>query len=114
MAAVLAVACFPLHAAAGTTGGITGRVVDSQTRAPIAGVTVTASAPSQTGTSTTDASGTFRFLTLVPDTYTLSFSRKDYDPLTQPGFTVIADHVQTFNASLNRTIRTIARVVAQS
>ncbi|HEY6327491.1 MAG TPA: TonB-dependent receptor [Candidatus Cybelea sp.] len=113
-AVVLAGVCFPLQAVAGTTGGITGRIVDAQTRVPIAGVTVTAAAPSQTATSTSDASGTFRFLTLIPDTYTLSFSRSGYDPLAQPGLTVVADQVQTYNASLNRTLKTIARVVAQS
>jgi hypothetical protein len=113
-AVVLAAVCFPLPAAAGTTGGITGRVVDAQTHASIAGVTVTAASPSQTATSTTDASGTFRFLTLAPDTYTLSFSRTGYDPLAQPGLTVVADQVQTYNATLNRTLKTIARVVAQS
>ncbi|HVR45772.1 MAG TPA: TonB-dependent receptor [Candidatus Binatia bacterium] len=113
-AVVLAAVCFPLQTVAGTTGGITGRVVDAQTRAPIAGVAVTAASPSQTATSTTDSSGTFRFLTLAPDTYTLSFVRGGYDPLAQPGLTVVADQVQTYNASLNRTLKTIARVVAQS
>ncbi len=113
-AVVLAAVCFPSPAPAGTTGGITGRVIDAQTHAPIAGVTVTAASPSQSATSTTDSSGTFRFLTLTPDTYTLSFSKIGYDPLAQPGLTVVADQVQTYNTSLNRTLRTIARVVAQS
>jgi len=113
-AVVLAAVCFPLYAAAGTTGGITGRVVDATTHVPVAGVTVTATSPSQSATSITDASGTFRFLTLAPDTYTLSFSKGGYDPLTQPGLSVFADQVQSYNASLNRALRTIARVVAQS
>src|SRR5580704_2994244 len=104
----------PVYASAGTTGGITGRVVDSQTRAPLAGVSVAAGSPSQSATSTTDATGTFRFLTLNPDTYTISFSKAGYDPLTQPGLTVAADQVQTYNVSLNKALRTIARVVAQS
>ena len=42
--------------------------------------TVTANSPSQSAASTTDASGTFRFLTLAPDTYTLSFSQDGIRP----------------------------------
>jgi hypothetical protein len=113
-AALVLAALFPLHVTAGTTGGILGRVVDAQTHTPLAGVLVTANSPSQTATSTTDASGTFRFLTLAPDTYTLSFSKSGYDPLTQAGLSVFADQVQSYNASMSRTLKTIARVVAQS
>ena len=102
----------PLYA--GTTGGLSGRVLDSQTRAPISGVTVTASAPSQTATTTSDASGAFRFLSLAPDTYTLNFSKSGYDSIAQPGFTVVADQVQSYNATMVRTLRTIAHVAAQS
>ncbi len=112
--AILITAFVPMQARAGTTGGIIGRVVDSQTRAPLAGVTVNASSPSQSAASTTDATGTFRFLTLAPDTYTLSFSKTGYDPVTQPGLSVFADQVQSYNVSMNRALRTIARVVAQT
>ncbi|HEY2475374.1 MAG TPA: carboxypeptidase-like regulatory domain-containing protein, partial [Candidatus Cybelea sp.] len=59
-------------AIAGVTGGITGQIVDSDTGAPIAGAVVTASSPSQSATATTDAAGHFGFLTLSPDTYTIS------------------------------------------
>ncbi|MGA8575615.1 MAG: TonB-dependent receptor [Candidatus Cybelea sp.] len=112
--AVLAVALLPLPVLAGTTGGVTGRVTDDQSHAPLAGVLVTANSPSQIATSTTDASGTFRFLSLRPDTYTISFSKSGYDPITQPGLTVVADQVQTYNVSMHRMLRTIARVTAQS
>ena len=57
-------------ALAGTTGGVTGTVRTSD-GTPIAGVTVTAQAPSATVSTTTDATGHFSFLTLSPDTYTL-------------------------------------------
>lgn len=104
----------PLFSLAGTTGGITGRVLDSQSRAAVAGVTVTASAPSATATSITDATGTYRFLTLGPDTYTLQFSKAGYDDLSQAGVTVLADQVQTVNVTLVATLRTIARVTSRS
>ncbi len=44
-------------ALAGTTGGLTGSVVDATSSAPLAGVVVTVSSPSQTASVTTDASG---------------------------------------------------------
>ena len=112
--AVFIFALSPLQTVAGTTGGITGRVVDVRSNSPLAGVLVTANSPSQSARSTTDASGTFRFLSLSPDTYTLSFTKEGYDPVTQPGLTVVADQVQTYNASMLKTLRTIARVTAQS
>jgi hypothetical protein len=114
LAALLMAAFLPFQAVAGTTGAIRGRVVDSQTKAPLAGVTVSANAPSQSMTSVTDSNGTFAFLTLAPDTYTLAFSRSGYEPLTQPGFTVFADQVQSYDALLVPALKTIGHVVAQS
>jgi hypothetical protein len=113
-ALLLALSLMPSQAFAGTTGGITGRVVDSQTQAPLAGVTVTANAPTQTAISVTDASGTYRFLSLGPDTYTLSFNKNGYDPLAQPGLSVFADQVQTVNVAMVKTLKTIARVTSQA
>ena len=59
-------AIVPIHALAGTTGGVTGRVVDRETQAPVAGVTVTATSPSQTATAVdatrADSSDFFRSL----------------------------------------------------
>ncbi|HZV76500.1 MAG TPA: TonB-dependent receptor [Candidatus Babeliales bacterium] len=112
--ALLVAALVPFNAQAGTTGGITGRVTDSKTGAPLTGVLVTANSPSQSARSTSDATGTFAFLSLSPDTYTLNFSKTGYDPVTQPGLTVVADQVQTYNAGLTPTLRTIAHVTAQS
>ena len=44
-------------------------------RLPIAGAQVTATSPSQSATVTTDAAGHFSFLTLAPDTYTVTVSK---------------------------------------
>ncbi|MGC1381983.1 MAG: carboxypeptidase regulatory-like domain-containing protein [Candidatus Baltobacteraceae bacterium] len=113
-AALVVAASLPIHAQAGTTGAIVGRIADAQTRAPIAGVLVTVTSPSQSATSTSDDSGAFRFLSLRPDTYTISFTKTGYDPLTQAGVTIFADQTQSFNATMTRALRTIARVTAQS
>ena len=114
LALVVLFTLVPTPVYAGTTGGLSGRVLDSQTRAPVSGVTVTATAPSQTATATSDAAGAFRFLSLAPDTYTLNFSKSGYDSIAQPGFTVFADQVQTYIATMVRTLRTIAHVTAQA
>lgn len=101
---------FTLPAIAGTTGGITGRIVDAGTNLPLADVTVTAISPSQAATTTTDASGNYRFLSLPPDTYTLSFDKTAYIPVSNPGVTIQADHVQTLNVVMKPALKTIASV----
>jgi Carboxypeptidase regulatory-like domain/TonB dependent receptor/TonB-dependent Receptor Plug Domain len=113
-AALLVAALLPLNAAAGTTGGVTGRVVDSANQAPIAGVTVIATAPSQTATSVTDASGSYRFLTLAPDTYSVTFTKTGYDPVADSGVSVFADNVQVVNVALAKSLRTIANVSSRA
>jgi len=107
---ILAFAAAPSVGTAGTTGGVAGRVTDSGTQAPLANVTVTISAPSQTASTTTDASGNYRFLSLAPDTYTLSFSKDTYTPVSQPGVSVFADQVQTINIAMTPALKTIASV----
>jgi hypothetical protein len=99
-------------ALAGTTGGLSGVVLDANTSAPIAGATVTANSPSQTATATTDASGHFTFLTLSPDTYTVTATKTGYQPVSTPGQIVFADTVQTLSIRLGKSLKTIARVTA--
>ncbi|MGA9275224.1 MAG: carboxypeptidase-like regulatory domain-containing protein, partial [Candidatus Cybelea sp.] len=62
-------------ATAGTTGTIRGHVDDRATKAPLAGVTVSAMAPSGASTAKTDAHGDFLFISLSPDTYVLTATR---------------------------------------
>src|SRR5579883_778241 len=107
---VLACAGVPLGAGAGTTGGIAGRVVDANTQAPLADVRITASAPSQVAVATTDAGGNFHFLSLAPDTYTLTFVKTGYDDTSQPGVSVFADQVQTVTVQMHPVLKTIATV----
>ncbi|MBV8155018.1 MAG: TonB-dependent receptor, partial [Candidatus Eremiobacteraeota bacterium] len=99
-------------ALAGTTGGLSGVVVDADTSAPVAGATVTVSAPSQSSTGTTDASGRFTFLTLAPDTYTVTVNKSGYQAVSEPGQIVFADTVQTVTVRLTKALKTIARVTA--
>ncbi len=98
-------------ALAGTTGGLTGTVIDATSRAPIAGAVVTVSSPSQTVSVSTDASGHFGFLTLTPDTYTVSVVKDGYSAFSAGGEAVFADTVQTFTAPIAK-LNTIAHVTA--
>jgi hypothetical protein len=99
-------------ALAGVTGGLTGSVVDSNTSAPMAGAIVTVTSPSQVATVTTDASGRFAFLTLAPDTYTVSVTKDQFQPTSVPGQIVFADTVQTLTVRLQKSLSTIAHVTA--
>ncbi|HEY6325382.1 MAG TPA: TonB-dependent receptor, partial [Candidatus Cybelea sp.] len=99
---------------ASVTGGLTGTVVDADTAAPIAGAQVTASSPSQSVTVNTDAAGHFSFLTLGPDTYTVTVSKSGYQNTSVPGQIVFADTVQTVAVRMPKALKTIARVSAQA
>lgn len=115
-AAILAVGflCQGTWALAATTGGITG-VVHDDTGAPIAGATVTASSPSQTDTTQTDAQGHFVFLVLQPDTYTLTVSKGGYVTTSSAGNTVFADQTQQVLLTAPRnTLQVIARQSANA
>jgi hypothetical protein len=109
---LVAFVCQETWALAGTTGGLTGSVVDATSSAPVAGAVVTASSPSQTATVTTDASGRFGFLTLPPDTYTVSVTKDQYQPNSETGQIVFADTVQTLTVRMQKTLSTIAHVTS--
>ena len=99
-------------ALAGTTGGLSGSVVDSDTGAPIAAADVTIASPSQTASRTTDAAGRFTFLVLPPDTYTVTIAKSGYQSISIPGQVVFADTVQTFTVRMLKSLKTIAHVSA--
>src|SRR5262249_38842915 len=98
-------------ALAGTTGGLTGSVVDADSGAPIAAADVTLASPSQTASRTTDASGRFTFLVLPPDTYTVTVAKSGYQSISIPGQVVFADTVQTVQVRMVKALKTIAHVV---
>ncbi len=81
-------------ALAGTTGGLSGVVSDEHNR-PVTQALITAQAASGTSTTTTDPNGHYVFLSLAPDTYTVSFQKAGYQPVSQGGVTVFADQTQT-------------------
>ncbi|MDQ2680632.1 MAG: TonB-dependent receptor [Candidatus Eremiobacteraeota bacterium] len=111
---VLGLLCQETWALAGTTGGLSGNVLESGGTTPIANVKVTASSPSQTLSTQTDASGHFVFISLAPDTYVVSAEKDGYSPASQPGVTVFADSTQTVAVTLQKALKTIASVTSRS
>ena len=81
---------------AGTTGSITGTVVDAQSNTALAGARVTATSPSQTATTSSDSNGRFTFASLAPDTYSVTVAETSaYDSYSVSGVTVQADQSLT-------------------
>lgn len=101
----------PLSALAGTTGIVSG-TVRIETGQPVPDAAVTANSASQTATVTSDASGKFVFLSLQPDTYTVSAVKQGYDPVSVPGITVQADQTRTVTLTTRKSLKTIANVTS--
>jgi hypothetical protein len=101
-------------AVAGTTGSVTGTIVDAASGRPIADARVVALSPSQRSSTTTNASGRFTFLSLAPDTYTLSVDKSGYEPQSIAGISVFADQSQTIPVSLRQSLKEIAHVTSRS
>ncbi len=99
---------------AGTTGGITGSVVDDANSTPVPGAKVTVTSPSATATATTDAAGRFAFLALAPDTYVLTVTLGGYEPLSEAGQTVVADSVESVSLHLKKELKTIGHVTTNA
>ncbi|HTA40396.1 MAG TPA: hypothetical protein VK760_15030, partial [Candidatus Acidoferrales bacterium] len=60
--AALVLATLPLTTKAGTTGTLTGSVVETPGGAPISGALVVVNSPSQTAQTMTDGAGRFSFI----------------------------------------------------
>ena len=101
-------------ALAGTTGGLSGTVTDTDSGAPVANAKVTASSPSQTVSLQTDNGGHFLFISLIPDTYTVSIEKDGYDTASQSGLSIFADATQTYGFKLHKALKTIAQVTSRS
>jgi hypothetical protein len=99
---------------AGTTGDITGTVLDSVSGKPVAGAKVTAVSPSQVATTTTGDDGKFALLSLAPDSYTLSVEAQGYDQLSESGIGVFADQSQRVEFKAQKTLKTIGKITTRS
>src|SRR5678816_1434424 len=80
-------ACTGLASAQGTTGTISGRIVDAQGLA-VPGATVTVTGPQGTRTAVTDSEGRFNVPFLTPGTYTLRAELQGFKTFEQRGVVV--------------------------
>jgi hypothetical protein len=85
-----------------TTGGIQGTIT-GQGNTKLAGVQVTAVAPSGRYTATTDSNGFFNINGVTPDTYTVTFRRSGYADFSLQGITVVQGQATTVSQALNPT-----------
>jgi hypothetical protein len=100
-------------ALAGVTGNLSGRVILDDGSA-LAGARVTASSPGQTISTTTDTTGFFVFVSLIPDTYTVSATKDGYDPVAQPGVSVLADNTRKLNLVTRKSIKILGTVTTRA
>jgi|GEM_PF-442988 len=103
--------CVP--AVASTVSTISGTVTDSTTGKPIAGVVVTAVSQSARLSATTDVHGFYSMTGVPTDEYTVSFKLNGYEPVTVTGVAAFADQIATANASMVKSLKTIATVSAR-
>src|SRR5579872_4062346 len=113
--AVMALSAPSAFAAGGVYGTLSGTVLDSTTRAPISGASVTAKSPSNSYSATTDSSGKFSILGVSVDTYMISATAPGHDTVNVPGVTVFGDQTNSVGTiSLEPHLATIARVTSRS
>src|SRR5947209_2732780 len=105
----------PTGVLAGTTGAVNGTVVDNQSNKPLAGAVVTAQSPSQSANTTSDASGRFSFISLAPDTYTISVpATSAHDAAAISGVTVQADQTLTLTLQQAPKLKVIGSVTSRA
>ncbi len=96
------------------TGTIQGTITASQANTKLAGVAVTAVAPSGRYTATTDSNGFFSMNGVTPDTYSVTFSRTGYETYSLSGVTVVQGQVANVSSALNQSLQRIGRTQARS
>jgi hypothetical protein len=111
---LVAMLCQGTSVLAGTTGGLSGTVVDATTKQPLSGAKVTAASPSQIATATTDNGGHFQFLSLAPDTYTVSVEAAGYQGTSLSGVNIVADNTRVLDLTSEKELKTIGKVTSRA
>src|SRR5579862_3488475 len=102
-----------VRALAETGGIVSGTVTDDKTHAAIAGAQVVVKSPGGTYRTTTDAQGHYRFLSVLPDTYSISISKTSYLPYANVVVVLNGSH-NTVDVALSKTLKVIASTHARS
>ncbi len=111
---LLSFVCQGTMVLAGTTGGLSGTVLDATSKQPIASAKITAASPQQVATVTSDSAGHYTFVNLAPDTYTVSVEVQGYQAITIPGVTISADNTRVLPLTADKALKTIGRVTTRS
>ncbi len=111
--AIAAVLCQATWALAGTTGSLSGYVT-AQGGAAIAGARVSVTSPSQSEISTTDSGGHFTFVSLTPDTYSVTSTADGFETVIQQGITVTSDNVATIHLTMPKAVTTLGKVTVNA
>ena len=100
---------------AGTTGAISGSVVDPQSNQPVAGARVTATSPSQSVTTTSDAGRTFLVHLAQPrHVHGVGAGNVDRDAASISGVTVQADQTITVTLQQPTKLKVIGSVTSRA
>jgi hypothetical protein len=91
----------PIEAIAETTGALRGVVTD-QRHAPVAGATVVVTSLAQRDQTVTDAAGRFVFISLVPATYGVTITRREYGTVAIQDVAVSAAATTSMVARMSR------------
>jgi hypothetical protein len=108
--ALFTATAFVQAANAGTTGSLGGTVVDLKTGAPIASAAVSVTSPSQFTTAVTDRAGHFEFLSLIPDTYTVTVTKDGFTSSRIFGVSIISDQSQNIAVRLEYAPKTLGTI----
>lgn len=95
---------------AGTTGGLSGQVHDEK-GAPVSGALLKVVSASQTAVVTTDGGGHYTFLSLAPDTYTLTAAKRGHADVAYSGVVIFADQTRVLIVKMPHALKEIAKVI---
>ncbi len=96
-----------------TTGELSGYVRDAA-GTPIGGAAVSIVSASYSAKTVTDRNGFYAFVGVEPDTYTVSFQKEGYQPVSIPGVTVIQEQKHSQDVTFYKALKTIAQVQSRA
>lgn len=99
---------FALTGSAQNSASIYGTVINRNSQAPLAGITVTLSPDSVSTLS--DSAGAFRFENIAPGSYNLTFSGVGFQPKTQANVVVTTGNISTLNIELEETVKELSNI----
>lgn len=105
----------PAVQAAATFGTLSGTVYSSITGKPAGGVAITADSPSQTAHTTSDAKGHYTFISLIPDSYNVTFQAPSLSDGRLTAISISADTQRVEDIRLNvASLSEIGHITARS